>query len=374
MIRVHRRRERGSALATMAVTLVICGALSAAVLTTSAGRNREAQSELQSERAFELAEAGADWGVAQIRINHGTIPSPASETRTVTACGAFTVRYDQGDADGRDNDGDGIVDDVGEHDYAVIRSTGTSGQMSRTVEVLMHKTIDIPTFSSAVQINVETPVLNFAGNAFIVDGRDHLLDGTYDPDGTAKYGIASPAVTTDLTSQIDARNADQILGEGGSPSVGKVAAIDLDTLVDQAMSAADQLVQPGTHSNLALGEPTEAGVVIAYCNGDLHLSGVTGGAGILCVDGDLTISGTFLWTGIVIVRGRVNMVGGGGEKRVIGALDVGEEVGSDDSTTSVGVTGTVDLLYSSEGVALASGSLAITSILSWREVANPVSP
>ena len=89
------------------------------------------------------------------------------------------------------------------------------------------------------------------------------------------------------------------------------------------------------------------------------------------VDGDLRISGNFSWVGIVIVRGRATMVGGGSEKRVIGTLVVGEEVNSEFSSTSVSVSGTVDLLYSSDAIALASNALRIPIVAAWREVANP---
>jgi hypothetical protein len=92
---------------------------------------------------------------------------------------------------------------------------------------------------------------------------------------------------------------------------------------------------------------------------------------VLVIDGDLMISGSFEWVGIVIVRGRVNMVGGGGLKRIIGALVVGEEATATTSTTSVDITGTVDLYYSSSAITLAAESFAIMALMSWREVANP---
>ena len=52
------------------------------------------------------------------------------------------LRYVQGDADGLDNNGDGVVDDAGEHDLAKLVSTGTSGGISRSVEVVMRKAIE----------------------------------------------------------------------------------------------------------------------------------------------------------------------------------------------------------------------------------------
>lgn len=364
------RGSKGNAIVAVLVAVILCGGLSAAVLSTTASGQREAESELAGERAFELAEAGADWAVAQVRIRNGVVPT-ASSSQTMDGVGTFTVRYAQGDADGIDENNDGTVDDAGEHDYSVLLSTGTSGRVSRTVQVILKKAVETPSFDAAVQLNVEAPILDLRGNAFTFNGAEHFVDGTLDTVRPKKYALSSPAAIGDITTQIDSMNVDQITGLGSNPSVGQNPAIDLDKLVDQAMNAADTLIEPGTHANMSLGTATEEGVVVAYCCGDLHLSGDSGGGGILVVDGDLVISGGFTWTGIVLVRGRVTMTGGGGAKRVIGALGVGEAVDSTTSSTTVEVTGTVDLDYSSDAVALAVGSLGVTTIASWREVASP---
>jgi hypothetical protein len=286
--------------------------------------------------------------------------------------GTFTVTYVQGNANGRDDDGNGVVDNIEESDYAAVRSTGAAQRMRRTVEVLMRRAVVVPTFTAAVQLNVEAPVLDLSGNAFMIDGRDHALDGTLDPMGSERYGISAPVTDASvLTSQIGSMHEDQVIGTGADPSAGAVPAIDLNTLVEQAKAAADIIIEPGTHDTLALGSPAPGSTVVAYAGGDVHFSGAIGGAGILVIDGDLRISGSFLWTGIVIVRGRATMVGGGGVKRIVGALVVGEEATATTSTTSVDITGTVDLYYSAAAIQLAADSFAIMALMSWREVANP---
>lgn len=367
----RRSKQRGTAIPALLVSLSICGALSAGVLMTNTARTREAVSDLSEERAIHLAEAGADWGVAQIRIRNGVVPT-FTTVGSASKAGTFTVTYTQGNANGRDDDGDGVVDNVEESDFAAVRSTGAAQRVRRTIEVLMRRAIVVPTFTAAVQMNVEVPVLDLSGNAFQIDGRDHAIDGTLNPMGVAKYGISAPvADPTVLSSQIPAKNVDQVTGSGTNPSVAKVAAIDLNTLVEQAKAAASIVIAPGTHDTLALGSPVPGGTVVAYAPGDVHFSGSVGGAGVLVIDGDLRISGSFQWTGIVIVRGRATMVGGGGLKRIIGALVVGEEATASTSTTSVDITGTVDLYFSAAAIQLASESFAIMALMSWREVANP---
>jgi hypothetical protein len=367
----RRSKERGTAIPALLVSLTICASLSAGVLMTNTARTREASADLAEERALHLAEAGADWGVAQIRIRNGVVPT-FTTVGSAAKAGTFTVTYVQGNANGRDDDGNGVVDNTEESDFAAVRSTGAAQRVRRTVEVLMRRAIIVPTFTAAVQLNVEAPVLDLSGNAFVIDGRDHDLAGILAGVGTPKYGISAPvADSTVLTSQIPAKNVDQVVGTGGTPSVGAVPAIDLNTLVEQAKASAGIIIAPGTHDTLALGSPVPGGTVVAYANGDVHFSGSVGGAGVLVIDGDLMISGSFEWVGIVIVRGRVNMVGGGGLKRIIGALVVGEEATATTSTTSVDITGTVDLYYSSSAITLASESFAIMALMSWREVANP---
>jgi hypothetical protein len=364
------RSETGHALAAVLVAVFLCGGLSAAVLTTSTSGQRESESELAGERAFELAEAGADWGVAQIRIRSGIVPT-ADSFQAIQGVGTYTVRYAQGDADGIDEDDDGTIDEADERCYSVLLSTGVSGRVSRTVQVILMKAVETPAFEGAVTINVEAPIIDFDGNSFTVDGAEHLLDGSVDGVRPPKYAISTPALVADVLTQIDAGQLDQITGLGTGASIGQSAAIDLDHIVDQAMLSAGTLIEPGTHASVNIGTTTETGVVVAYCPGDLHLSGCANGAGVLVVDGDLAISGTFTWTGIVLVRGRMTMTGGGGDKLVVGSIVVGEAVTEAGGDSSVEVSGNVTLSYSTDAVNLASGRLGVTTIASWREVASP---
>jgi hypothetical protein len=368
---MHRKgRQSGSATIALVLGLIVCGAISSAVLLMNAGRSRYAKTEVDEEKALQLAEAGADWGTTRVRIANGIAPS-ASETRTIDGVGSFTVRYWQGNANGVDDDGDGIVDNIGENVYVTILATGTSGGVSRSLRIELRKAIVTPTFDASLQLNVTSPILDLSGNAFTIDGRNHLLDGTLDLTQPSKYGIASPAAAGVLASQVDPKVADQILGTGSDPSLGVVAPIQLNGLVDQVKASASVIVPTGTQTGLALGTPDAAGMISAYCPGDLKLTGNGIGAGVLAVDGDLEINGGFTWVGIIVVRGQVTLTGGGGGKHIIGALAVGQDVTASTSSQTVDVTGTVDIDYSADAVTLAANSFAVMTLQSWREVANP---
>jgi Tfp pilus assembly protein PilX len=368
-----RSPESGAVIPALLVIVVVCGALAMSALLPALGQHGEARALVERERAFQLAEAGIDWGIAEIRKSNGVVPTTATETRAPGngSSGQFTLTYVAGNNNARDDDGDGVVDDSDEADLVQLTSTGTSNDYSRTLRVMLRKSVTTPNIESAIQFNVENPILDVNGNSFFVSGFEHLLDGSEDLTRPAHVAIAAPTAEVNLASQIAANRADQIVGLGGEPSVGTVDAIDLDTLVEQAKAATTHALIPGTYSDLSLGTPTPGGVVVAVSEGDLHLSGTVEGYGVLVVDGDLHASGQLLWTGIVIVRGRCDMTGGGSGKRLIGSMIVGEEViGGDDSQT-VKLTGTIDMHFSSDAILLAQQRLAIMTVLSWEETANP---
>jgi hypothetical protein len=366
MRRLPPRTEGGYATLIVLILVVLCAALAAGLLTTTAAHDRESQTRAAREGALHMAESGLDWALAQLRERNGDLPNPPSETRPVGATGEFTVDYFAGEANGQDDDGDGDVDEADEDSYRLLRSTGRAAGSVRRIEALVRISVEVPPIEASVQINVGDPLLELDGNAFLISGDDHVLDGGPNPIGPSVPAVGSPAPSTVLSAQVAAQQADQLEGAGGPPAVGQVGMVDLDKLAEQGAAAATVILAPGTYTHEELGDPTVAGIEAVYCPGDLHLSAGTAGSGILVVDGDLTVSGAFTWTGIIVVRGRVDMTGGGSTKRVVGALLVGEAVSGSDST-SVGVAGTVDLLFSTEAIALAERRLGVLALVAWWE-------
>ena len=371
---IPSRRERGSAMMAILVLVVICGALAYASLGPALARQREAQTLIQRERAFQVAEAGIDWGIAQIRSTRGAIPTPSTVVRSPDSGsgGQFSVTYTAGNTNGVDDDGDGTADDADERDLVEIVSTGDVNGHRRTLRVMLRRSVEVPKLEAAIQFNVENPILDLSGNAFLVSGFEHLLNGTEDSTRPPFAGIAAPGNVAALIAQVSSKNIDQIEGLGGTPSLAFVDPIDLDTLVEQARAAANVRLAGGTHAGTTtFGAPTEAGVMVVVAEDDVHLSGQTTGYGILVVDGDLRSSGQFIWTGIVIVRGRVTFTGGGSGKRIVGSLVIGEEISANTNSSEMRISGTVDLFFSTDSVELAQTRLAIMTVLSWQEVANP---
>jgi hypothetical protein len=367
---MRRARERGTVLVTVLVILLLCITLSASLLTSNMSHNAEVNAKIQAERAFQLAEAGVDWAIVQVRANFGEAPDPATETRTFDASGSFEVSYLAGDACGRDLDGDGATDNVEQSDFTVVRSIGRSGDMAKSIEVVLRKQLVMPEINASILLNVGNAIVDLKGNSFLISGDDHDMTGSVDATLPVKAGISSPGNPDDIILQIDVNRQDQVVGVGGAPSVTLEPRIDLESLVQAVVQSGSVRLQPGTHTDANLGTPTPEGVESVYCEGDLHLSGNAVGAGIMVVDGDLKISGSLSWTGILIVRGSVDMVGGGGSKRVIGAVLVGEAVLGTDTALllALGVSGTVDLLYSTAAIEMVNKRLAVVTMVSWRQV------
>lgn len=333
------RKERGSSLVVVLTVVMVCSGIAASVMLPALSRSRKAQADLAEERAFQVAEAGIDWAIAETRKRGGALPSTPTETGTPSSLGTFTITYTSAQANGIDDDGDSAVDEADEANFIALRSVGSSGGADRAIQVLLRRAVQMPSLEGAVQINVETPIVDFRGNAFRISGNEHDLGGNPDLAATPSAGIASPAVPGDIIAQIPANRHGNITGSGGSPSVEQVPAMDLALLVQQAASAATVVLGPGNHSG-TFGTPGAGTTEIVYAPQDITFTGGGGGAGVLVVDGDLEINGGFEWVGIVLVRGNVNMRGGGGGKRIIGGLVVGEDI---NGSNSVEVNGTVDV-------------------------------
>jgi hypothetical protein len=280
------------------------------------------------------------------------------------------VTYGPGHTNEFDDDGDGTTDEADEARFTGLVSTGTAGGISRSIRVLLRAPQGIGSFDAVTVFNVDAPILDVNGNAFRINGADHFIDGTQDTARPPKWAVASPATTSTLLAQIPTNRRANLPGLGGAPSLGQTTPIDLDSLMEQSHSAATTVLTPGTYSNRTFGAPVIGQTEVVSVVGDVHISGNLFGAGILAIDGDLTITGSFQWTGIVLVRGRVRFSGGGNTKKLLGALIVGEEVGDTGVGGELTVSGTIDMLYSSDAIALAAQSLVIPVVVLWQETGN----
>jgi hypothetical protein len=140
---------------------------------------------------------------------------------------------------------------------------------------------------------------------------------------------------------------DQVIGKGGEPSISETQGVNVNDMFDQWKAIQTQEIAAGTYDTALLGSQSD--LQVTYVPGDLHLTGSITGGGVLLIDGSLTLTGEFTYWGLVIVRGDVRMAGGGGTKHIYGSLMVGQSMTAIEE--DVTITGTADLLYSSEMLA-----------------------
>jgi prepilin-type processing-associated H-X9-DG protein len=221
-----------------------------------------------------------------------------------------------------------------------------------TVDTFVLKTVPQIPKVGAVYVDPDV-ALDLKGNAFLLDGNDHALDGTVLPGG-AVDGIATEigdppgANEVNLLSQIDSNNYDQVIGVGGMPSIGETADVPLDSMFELFKSVKTQELAPGTYNSPTFGNLSN--LEVTYVNGDLQLTGNGQGAGVLFVDGSVTFTGQFTFHGLIIVRGDARMTGGGAGIHVLGSMMIGESFTAVDplNPEDLTVSGNADIFYCSE--------------------------
>jgi hypothetical protein len=347
--------ERGAAVIVVLLFAVLITLGAVAALTGLENRRAEVSGyRSERDRAFPLAESGVHQIAVLVNANAWT-PTSQLDWAADALDNDGDGDVDEGDEslfataeiwanDGIDNDGDTEIDEQDEK-MGRVACAVELGRTTRGITGWIRRlSVLLPEPVAAVYLDNPSAGVNFSGNAFEVDGRDQNLNGTPGPESPL-LGIATNGPTGPVTSALGAQQSNNVGGAGGTPSVGSSPPPGPNFISEmiEAFRPGASIVfnnYPGTYTG-NLGEATPGNFVITYSQGDLQIGGGSTGAGVLLVDGDLTISGGWDYVGWVFVSGDVNMVGGGGGKRLRGALFVGG---------SFNVTGTVDLIYSSEAL------------------------
>jgi PilX N-terminal len=215
--------------------------------------------------------------------------------------------------------------------------------------------------------NSVTP--NFNGNSFLVDGHDTNLDGSPNPSGDAP-GIAARTQSSvdSVTNALSGQQADNVIGQGGMPSVkmsnGFTTSQLLNQIVPGIASTPGVVTNPSLTGNDTFG--TQASPQITHFTGDVTVSGNLSGFGVLLVDGGLTISGSSTFTGLIIVQGTTDITTVQGNTTILGSI------WTTDLRLTVG--GSASVTYSSQALAqvdalgLAGGLLPKrVKVVAWKE-------
>ena len=376
-IRMQRRTgERGVALVMVVFFALISMAYISSALSSGLAVRRQARYFTASQRAHDVAESAVHRLVALLATPAKLdVLDEGRYTGTVSSEGETTNRFEitiwSAADDGADNDQDGRTDEPDEADLFEVESTGEFDRVRRTVRVTLLARYRPADMNSATYLADPNSAIGFSGNAFRIAGENHDLSGS-EVDGPVA-GIGVPGYEGFVLEQIRELHQNNVTGAGGSPSVMQVPELDLQDLVEEGARSANVVLEPETtvspKKDETWGKPSAPAIV--YSPGDVHISGGAAGTGVMIVNGNLTISGKFSWTGIVIVRGEVRFVGGGGEKRLLGALVVQDRIVAEEDGEVLSLRGNVEILFSRDAIARVMQSFATYTILNWREGANP---
>lgn len=377
------RRESGNMLFIVLLLIIPLASLGGSLLTLGGRSLAEVDSAKSRALALINAESGLDAGLAQLLDDPNNLA-----TLSVTADGAQALRYrvtfeDLG-ADAVDNDGDGDVDEPDEAQFVRILSAGSMNVLGydadgapitqpgarSTVKRLSatgRALAGLPTFPYAVYLGDPNAEIQFNGNSFVIDGNDTNPDGT-EGDGAAVAGISTTGDPDDIIDQLSNQQEDNVLGDGGDPSVATTDPIDLQFYIDLYKGAADIKFTESTHYTGDLGSEPDGHFAITHAVGTLKLSGGGQGAGLLLVEGNLVITGGWDYVGVVIVTGQVIFRGGGGGKRVFGTCLVGGDVvDNSNNSEDLELSGTVDIIYSTAAQASVGDATSTFTLFGWQE-------
>jgi hypothetical protein len=218
------------------------------------------------------------------------------------------------------------ADPVDPATYMVLHATGGApNESQRTVDARVK--IDTVYSPGAIYLPGDAVDPNFNGNKFLVDGHDTNLDGTLNPAGDVP-GITthSQSGATSVIDQLNAQQLDNVIGEGGMPSVkmanGFTTAQLNNDIVPAMLNAPGVVTDPHLNGNDQFGlcNSQTTSPQVTHFTGSVNVTGNLTGCGIMIVDQGLTISGSTIFNGLIIVKGTTQITTVQGNTTIKGAI------------------------------------------------------
>jgi hypothetical protein len=321
----------------------------------------------QATAVFYLAEAGIEWAKQQIKQTAVHPPSPPDNTQNFSA-GTFSVVYVSS------------MPLTPLNSKIVIRSTGSSGISSQTIEAQITKTYDLA--DSAVGLRGADASVSLSGNSFLVSGFDSdPVSGAPVPGAKPRSAISTSSAA--LRAQIEAlagAKAANLIGGENNISISQSDLISSATLTQlgddlcRAPHAATITIPPGGTLSLAGQSWGSRSTPELHCietfagsSASVTVDGNFGGAGILVVRNiSLVANGSFTWEGLIIVTGTgVGFrVVGEENKEIYGAVMI-NETGSITAPTQpiLALEGAIRVFYSRSALARAANLVPSASLV-----------
>ena len=324
--------------------------------------------------AFYFAEAGIEWGKEQIGLTTTNPPGPADAIREFSAGSFSTSLVSSRQVSALSG-------------QVILRSTGTAGASSHTVQAQVTKIYDLA--DAALVLRGNSRGVNFTGDSFYLSGFDYdPTTGAAVAGAKARLGITTgnAALLSQIGNNLAPLQRNLIVGSDENGAAISVSTrMEVDTLAafanDLCSAPNAQVSSIASNGSLSIANQTwgsHANPQLRCIHG-LPQSGYTvtvgnnfSGAGILVVkDAQFVSSGALHWEGLIIVSG--NGVGfrisGQESKEITGAVivnETGTAVGPGDPLLDI--QGTVRILYSRFTLGAAASLIpaaSLTSIYSW---------
>jgi len=372
------------------MVLVTCLTILSALLAVGIGIRVMLQNDFRvlanlrgGTEAFYYSSAGLEWSKNEIAGVTAFPPAPPNQSKSF-ASGGFAVTFSSPAVTGP------LAARI------VVRSVGTTGTSSHTVQAQLTKTYDLA--DGAVALRGNAAGVNFSGTGIFISGADHdSTKGNPLPAAKSRNAISTSNDTIrDLVTQAL-----------GDPSI-------LDSASTIPALAASEYLSPGIVTQLANGLCAAPGVSLhsisssgsltfenqlwgspsspqLHCiqglstAGDsVNLTGNVSGVGIMVVNNaDLIVTGSFRWEGLIIVTGQdIGLkTTGSSSKELIGGVLVNETGTPDSGAATLDIQGSFRALFSRQALrevaqlvpsaALASTYSALPALIAqdyWRTV------
>lgn len=183
------------------------------------------------------------------------------------------------------------------------------------------------------------------GGTVSITGNDTNFDGSDGPGpDLAAFTLGSGTDSTSL-----AADSSFLTGDPPIEVSSDTTSLSVTELVDFYGTIADTTLAAGTYTGNTFG--SEANPMVVYSVGHLVLGSGTTGYGILAVDGSLAMGGSSTWYGMVLVNSSdgYDAYSASGNPAIYGSFSLG----TSDTTTTLRMTGTTDIYYSTQGIAVA---------------------
>jgi cytoskeletal protein CcmA (bactofilin family) len=353
----QRRPEKGFALISAIAFLVLLLGFGGAMIQQTIQELHRAGRAKKETRAFNLAEAGIDYGAWQL-YNEPTTSLPTSWSRTDLQGGTFTVNAASYD---------------GSSDTVVLTSTGNSQGYLSQVKV-------VGVFLGTTEEG-QSPVFDHA----LFSDADMVLTGTFDITGDVHSNgnvtcQGGPSVDGDLSA------VGSIAVQGSSNVTGSVSP----GAEDIGMPTIDLAYYRSVATTVYTGNTTFASTTtldgVTYVEGDVNISGQIQGTGVIVADGNVIVNGSvtlenpsddefaIVSTGTVTINGTCRIEGwiythnvsvpseftGSGTAEIVGGV----------AADVINCNGTLAIEYCSPSVDLpgSSSSPAQFDAISWRRL------